>query len=228
MGADLGPSPARHLAKPPLIVIPEVRDYQRINSELVVRLDEGHSLVRLTGADGHRLLVSGISGNWNAVVEVEGRVGPEIGFGLNAPGLTVICRGDAADGAGSGLQAGLLVILGSAGHAVGYAQRGGTIVVTKDCGHRAGLNQSGGLLVLLGSAGRLVGERQSQGTILVGTDKLGPHSGHGHHGGRLLTVPNLDEKGIPENTEFVALFERLRELELWPPQSRLAAASLSP
>ena len=212
MAADAGSPDEGRSAFVPVIVIPEVRDYQRINSELIVRLDEGHPLIRLTGAGGHRLLASRISGRWNAVVEIEGDVGPEIALGLNAPGLTVICRGDAADGAGSGLIAGLLVIQGSAGNAVGYAQRGGTIVVMRDSGHRAGLNRAGGTLALLGAAGRLVGERQSGGAILVDLDKLGPYPGHANRGGRLIPLGSATGTVAPERQEIDRLLARLTEL----------------
>ena len=37
---------------PPSLPIPEIRDYQKINAELVALLDEGHRLVRLEGAEG--------------------------------------------------------------------------------------------------------------------------------------------------------------------------------
>ena len=166
MAGEIGPKLARGSAEVAAsISIPEIRDYQRINGELIARLDEGYRSIRLTGADGHRLLVAGIVGKWNAIVEIEGNVGPEIGFSLDAPGLTVICRGNTADGAGSCLKSGRLVVLGSAGNCLGYSQSGGEIVVFGNSGHRAGLNQSGGRLVLLGDTGRLLGERQSGGVI---------------------------------------------------------------
>src|SRR3954447_22391544 len=110
--------------EPPSLAIPEIRDYQRINSELAVLLDQGHERVRLLGAEGQRLLVSGLSGPWKAVVEVEGRTGPELCAGLDAPGLSVVARGPTADGAGRGLRGGTLVILGSAEDAAGYGQSG--------------------------------------------------------------------------------------------------------
>src|SRR5262245_43921878 len=86
-----------------VLSIPEIRDYERINSELVQRLDSGHQRVRLKGAEGQRFLVARLVGGWTAVVEIEGRVGPELAAELNAPGLTVVCRGSAADGAGRAL-----------------------------------------------------------------------------------------------------------------------------
>lgn len=174
--------------------IPEIRDYDRINAELVQRLDEGHPVVRLAGAEGQRLLAARMSGGWNAVIEVEGRVGPEFAAELDAPGLTVICRGDAADGAARGLRAGRVLILGDASVAVGYAQEGGTIVVTGSTGPRAGLGQCGGDLVLLGDVGPLAAERQSGGSIFVYDGRLGANAERGRRGGR---VARLASHGDP-------------------------------
>jgi methylamine---glutamate N-methyltransferase subunit B len=167
----------------PVVSIPDIRDYQRINAELVARLDTGHGRVRLAGAEGQRLLVSGLSGAWDAVIEVEGRAGPELAAAMNAPGLTVVCGGPAADGAGRGLRAGRLVIRGDAGPALGYAMEGGTIVALGSVGPRAGLNQRGGLIVALGAVGPLAAERQAGGRFFAFDDQLGPHAGRGRRGG---------------------------------------------
>lgn len=168
--------------------IPDIRDYDRVNAELVQRLDEGCSFLRLAGAEGQRLLVARLSGAWNAVVEVEGRVGPEFAAELDAPGLTVVCRGDAADGAGRSLRAGRVVILGDAGVAIGYAQEGGTLVVAGSTGPRAGLGQRGGELVLLGDVGALAAERQSGGTLFVYDRRLGPNAERGRRGGKIVRL----------------------------------------
>jgi glutamate synthase domain-containing protein 3 len=171
-----------------LISVPEVRDYQRINAELAQQLDRGVSRVRLTGAEGQRLLVAGLAGGWRAVVEVEGRAGPELAAALNAPGVTVVCHGPADDGAGRGLRAGRLLILGNAGEALGYAQEGGTIVAARAAGPRAGLNQKGGVLIVLGDVGRLAGERQLGGRLFAHGSRLGPHAARGRRGGRLVSL----------------------------------------
>ena len=171
-----------------VLAVPEIRDYQRLNAALAALLDAGSRRVVLSGAEGQRLLASGLSGPWRAVVEVEGWAGPELAAGLNAPGLTVVCRGQAADGAGGGLRDGRLIVLGEAGAGAGYAQRGGSIVVAGDCGPRAGLNQSGGVLVLLGRVGILGGERQSGGHLYVSSGHAGAHPGRGRRGGRFVEV----------------------------------------
>ena len=172
----------------PVLSVPEIRDYQRINAELTVLLDAGHRLIRLVGVERQRLLVAGLRGRWDAVVEVEGDAGPELAAGLDAPGLTVVCRGRADDGAGSMLRAGRLIIVGAAGAAAGYAMRGGAVVVAGDAGPRAGLKQSGGVLVLLGDVERLAGDRQSGGILVARANRLGPHSGRGRLGGRFLIL----------------------------------------
>jgi glutamate synthase domain-containing protein 3 len=170
----------------PVISIPDIRDYQKINAEIVALLDAGHHRVRLAGAEGQRLLGSGLRGAWNALVELEGSAGTELAAALDAPGLTIVCRGPADDGAGRGLRAGRVVILGAAGPAVGYAMEGGTIVVLGPVGPRAGLNQRGGRIVALGPVGPLAAERQAGGSFLVHEDRLGPHSGRGRRGGQII------------------------------------------
>lgn len=171
-----------------VLLIPELRDYERINAELLGLLDRGATRVVLSGAEGQRLLAARLRGGWSATITVEGDAGPELAAEMDAPGLTIHVRGRAADGAGRGLVAGRLDIAGDAGEALGYGVRGGTILVRGDAGHRAGLMQSGGIIVILGRVGRLAGERQSGGSLIVSADRLGPHPGRGHRGGVLRTL----------------------------------------
>jgi glutamate synthase domain-containing protein 3 len=170
----------------PVVSIPDIRDYQKINAELVALLDAGHRRVRLAGAEGQRLLSSGLRGAWNASIELEGRAGTELAAALDAPGLTIVCRGPAADGAGRGLRAGRLVILEDAGPAVGYAMEGGTIVALGAVGPRAGLNQRGGQIVAFEAVGPLAAERQAGGRFLAYEDRVGPHAGRGRRGGEMV------------------------------------------
>ncbi|WP_422931230.1 glutamate synthase [Singulisphaera sp. PoT] len=177
----------------PQISIPDIRDYERINAELIELLHQGCPRVRLVGAEGQRFLVSGLRGSWKALIEVEGRAGPELAAGLDAPGVTVICRGAAADGAGRGLRDGRLLVCGDVGEGLGYAQEGGVIITNRNAGNRAGLNQKSGVLVVLGRVGRLAGERQSGGLIFVDGSGLGPHAGRGHRGGRLVRLGSASD-----------------------------------
>lgn len=170
----------------PVIPVPEVRDFVRINAEIVALLNAGHRRVRLEGAENQRLLAAGLVGPWDAEVEVVGPTGPEFGANLDAPGLRLIARGPTRDGAGRGLKAGTITILGDAGDGLGAAMRGGTLVATGDAGHRVGLNQAGGTLAVLGGAGRLAGDRQAGGWLFLGRGEAGPFAGRGQLGGRRL------------------------------------------
>lgn len=188
-----GPSPS---TDPPSLFIPEIRDYQKINAELVGLLDLGHPLIRLEGADGQRLLASGLSGDWAATVEIIGRSGPEVAANLDAPNLKIIAHGDTLDGAGRGLRRGQVLILGSAGDACGACQSGGMLVVTGSAGHRAGLNRSGGVLAILGpSTGRLPADRQSGGIFFGPRGEFGPHPGRGSTGGSVVGW-TLNDEGV--------------------------------
>jgi glutamate synthase domain-containing protein 3 len=170
------------------LAVPEIRDYELINKELTRLLGAGVRRVVLTGVEGQRLLGFRLRGDWSATIVVEGHAGPELAAEMDAPGLTVLCLGDAADAAGRGLVAGRLVVEGDAGDGLGYAQRGGTILVRGDVGHRAGLMQAGGSIVLLGKVGRLAGERQTGGLLVAQGDRLGPHAGRGRLDGRLVQL----------------------------------------
>lgn len=172
----------------PLISIPEIRDYQRINAEVARRLDEGHERVRLMGAEGQRLLVAGHSGPWRAVIEIHGRAGPELAAELDAPGLSVVCHGSAADGVARGLRNGLVVVRGDVGVALGYSMSGGGVVVTGEAGPRSGLDQAGGVILVLGRLGRLAGERQSGGSFFALEGMVGEYAGRGRVGGRFLEL----------------------------------------
>jgi methylamine---glutamate N-methyltransferase subunit B len=207
--------------EPPSLLIPEIRDYQKINAELVALLDRGHPLIRLEGAEGQRLLASSLSGPWDAFVEVVGRTGPELAAGLDAPGLTVIARGSTADGAGRGLKAGRIIILGDAGDASGYAQSGGLLVITGSTGHRAGLAQSGGILAILGSTGRLACDRQAGGRLFLPVGDFGPHAGRGRQGGRLIDrfeSDRLDPEDLAAWREVLGLAEGLVDVSTLPPR----------
>lgn len=171
------------------IPVPELRDYRRINKELVRRLDRGDAQIRIEGAEGHRLLVAGLAGTWRATVEIVGRAGPELCFGMSAPGVTVVCRDRSGDGAGSGLKAGTLVLMGPSGTAVGYHQEGGLVIAAGAAGPRAGLGLRGGDLVVLDSAGPLAGEAQRGGRLLLPVGRVGRQWGWGASGGERRWIP---------------------------------------
>lgn len=179
------------------ISVPELRDYHQINAEVVRRLDRGELLVRLEGAAGHRLLLAGLTGRWIAQIEVVGDAGPELASGMDAPGVLVVCTGRSADGAGAGLRAGTLVLLGPSGSATGCRQAGGEIVAGAAVGPRAGLGMSGGDLILLGPVGPMAGDRQSGGRLFHPAAPIVPHAGREAVGGlRFAADPDDDPDAL--------------------------------
>ncbi len=194
-----------------VVPVPEIRDYRAINLEIIRLLNEGQPRIILAGAHGQRLLAAGIAGPWRAVVEVDGDAGPELAAGLDAPGLTIVCRGGVEDGGASGLLSGFVAVMGSCGTAFGYAQRGGLAVAVGSVGPRAGLCQMGGDLVLLSDAGPLAGERQSGGRLFASA-RLGDHPGRGHRGGRLVRMVADGSAATDGNhSAWVSALEPVRE-----------------
>jgi hypothetical protein len=185
-----------------------VRDYHQINRELVRALDDGRRRIRLTDVEGQRLLAAGLRGDWPAEVEILGNAGPELALGLDAPELSIICRGNAADGAGRGLRSGRLIILGHAGDAVGALMSGGSIVVQRDAGHRVGLRQRGGTIVLLGRSGRLLADRQSGGFCFAAPSTIDGSTSRERSGGSAIP---FHPPGPPVESDRSAESEALRD-----------------
>ena len=151
------------------------------------------------------------------MVEVEGHAGPELAAELDAPGLTVVCRGPVADGAARDLRAGRVIILGDAGDALAYSQRGGTVLVAGSSGHRAGLGLAGGSLVMLGQVGQ-AGRRASERRADLGGRRAGsartPGEGGAEVGSSSIAPEGDGTSGMePEDAEaFSILDARVRPL----------------
>ncbi len=149
----------------PVLTAREIRDYHLINLQLAHLLDHGPRRVRLTGVEGQRLLVAGLRGSWNAVIEIEGLAGPELAADLDAPNLTVVVYGGVGDGSARSLC--------RVGGCAGRCRRGVRVPDGRRCGRGrrdrgagAGLEISGGVLILANGADRLAGERQSGGASM--------------------------------------------------------------
>lgn len=165
------------------LLVPEVRDYQLINRQVTLWLEQGVTHITLQGAERQRLLLAGLRGPWRAVIEVVGDAGPELAAELDAQDLGVVCHGSCDDGAGRSLAAGSLVLCGPAAACVGYRQRGGLILAASAVGARAGLEQSGGTLILHGPVDPLCGERQRGGVLVITGNETPRHLGRGRCGG---------------------------------------------
>lgn len=208
----------------PILPVNEIRDYHRINAHIAQLLDRGAARIRLSGVERQRLLVSGVRGPWQAVVEIDGTAGPELAADLDAPNLLVIARRGATEGAGRGLRSGALAILQHAGDGLAYRQSGGMIAVLGPVGHRAGLELRGGLLYLGGPTGRLAAERQSGGRIFAWGEPVGPFAGYARRGGRWST--RSDEADVADR-HLLAPYARRLVAELGPGSAAPGLASLA-
>lgn len=191
------------------ILVPEIRDYHQINREVARLLSTGATRVRLMGVDGQRLLLSGLEGPWSATLEIVGTTGPDLAFGMNAPGVRAIVMGSAGAGAGYGLKAGTVLIVRDAAEGVGARMEGGTVIVAGTAGHRAGYRQSGGRLLVLGPAGRLAGDRRTGGTLLLDAARASTPFGRGAIGFRWLQSDDQGISGLLSAEECRALRESL-------------------
>jgi formylmethanofuran dehydrogenase subunit C len=176
--------------QPVVLSVPEVRDYARINAQVLRWLDSGRTRIELAGVANQRLLLAGLVGRWEARIDVRGDAGPELAAAMNAPNIVVTCFGSAADAAGRELAGGTVRILGDAADCSGYRLRGGSIFVAGSAGHRAGLEMTGGLIVVLEGAGRLCGHLQHGGRLIV-KGRTGPYPGTARDGGGFYS------EGIP-------------------------------
>lgn len=194
-----------HSSSAPALPVNEIRDYLQVNAHVAKILDTGVPYLRLTGVENQRLLLSGLSGAWRAVIGIEGRAGPELAASLQAPELLILARSGVADGAGRSLRSGSLVVLGPAADALAYRQAGGLILAVGPVGARAGLEQESGRLFLLGPAGRLVGDRQRGGRLFALGQPRGEAAGHAHRAGYL----GFDSHGLDASDRRV--LERCRQ-----------------
>jgi formylmethanofuran dehydrogenase subunit C len=183
--------------QPVVLSVPEVRDYARINAQVLRWLDSGRTRIELAGVANQRLLLAGLAGPWEARIDVQGDAGPELAASMNAPNVVVTCLGSAADAAGRELAGGTLRILGDASDCAGYRQRGGLILVAGSAGHRAGLEMSDGLMVILGGSGRLCGHLQHGGRLIV-SGTAGPFPGFARDGGGFFLGSNLSALTVEE------------------------------
>ncbi len=150
-----------------VVRVDEIRDYSRINVEVSRLFESGASRIRLARCGGQRLLLFGLRGRGDCLIEVEGDVGPEFAAELDAADVRVYVRGSVADGVARGMRSGAVLVAGNAGDVAGYAMAGGTLAIAGWAGRRVGLDMTGGLIAICGGTGGLVGERRRGGTIEV-------------------------------------------------------------
>lgn len=144
-------------------------NYKDLNHKIRCALKIGHNHILIRNVLGQRYIGTGIS-NSNAVIEIEGIPGEDLGFALD--GSKIIVKGHAQNSIGNTMDRGKIVVHGLAGDALAYGMRGGKILVRDDVGYRVGIHMKSYMekaptLVIGGTTGDFLGEYMAGGTIIV-------------------------------------------------------------
>ena len=143
--------------------------YRDLNDKIRSALKEGYKHILLKNVLGQRYIGTGIN-DPNAIIEIEGIPGEDLGFALE--GSKIIVKGHGQNAIGNTMDSGTIVIHGIAGDALAYGMRGGKIFVRDDVGYRVGIHMKSykekvPALVIGGTAGDFLGEYMAGGTIIV-------------------------------------------------------------
>jgi len=154
--------------------------------------EEGPPLrLRVQGVCGQRFIACGLRSNVH--IQLEGVPGNDLAAFADGP--TITTSGNVQDATANTMNAGLVVVRGSAGDILGYAMRGGQVFVRDDVGYRVGIHMKSyqdmvPVIVVGGGAGDFLGEYMAGGLILVlgrgvrdGRSPVGELVGTGMHGG---------------------------------------------
>jgi len=190
---------------------------QRIRDAIIKGADE----IILKHVMGQRFIADGLAGN--VIIRIEGVPGGDLGMFMNGP--TCIVFGNCDHAPGNTMDAGRIIIHGSAGDAVAHSMRGGEIYVRDDIGYRGGIHMKQyedkrPVLVVGGMTRAFLGEYMAGGLILVlGRGGSGPINergvGSGIHGGKIVIRGDLDDRYLGVGARKLPLVEDEKE-EIFP------------
>ena len=173
--------------------------YTPLNQAVRKAVAEGVEEIVLDNVLGQRFIADGLKGNVHIVIH--GVPGGDLCMFMSGPTCTVY--GNCEHAPGNTMDAGKIVIHGSAGDAVAHSMRGGKIFVRDSIGYRGGIHmkeyqEKRPILVVGGYTRAFLGEYMAGGTILVlGIDA--PRAveergvGSGIHGGEIILRGDIDE-----------------------------------
>jgi len=159
---------------------------------------EGADEIVIRNVLGQRFIADGLKGSLR--LEIHGLPGGDLGFLMSGPVCTVYGNCDHAPG--NTMNAGRIVIHGSAGDAVAHSMRGGEIFVRDDIGYRGGIHmkeymEKRPVLVVGGSARAFLGEYMAGGLLIVlgkdGETVIDRGIGSAIHGGEIYIRGEVDE-----------------------------------
>jgi glutamate synthase domain-containing protein 3 len=175
-------------------------NYTPLNQEIRKATLEGADEIILKGVMGQRFIADGLSGT--VTITIEGVPGGDLGMFMNGP--TCIVFGNCDHAPGNTMDAGKIIIHGSAGDAVAHSMRGGEIFVRDNIGYRGGIHMKQyqdkrPILVVGGITRAFLGEYMAGGLILVlGIGESEPVRergvGSGIHGGKIIIRGDLDDR----------------------------------
>ncbi|KQC08717.1 MAG: hypothetical protein APR55_02930 [Methanolinea sp. SDB] len=174
--------------------------YTPLNQEIRQAVKNGADEIVIQHVMGQRFIADGLAGN--VTIRIEGVPGGDLGMFMNGP--TCIVFGNCDHAPGNTMDAGRIIIHGSAGDAVAHSMRGGEIYVRDDIGYRGGIHmkqyqEKRPTLVVGGTTRAFLGEYMAGGLILVlGRTSTRPIQergvGSGIHGGKIVIRGDLDER----------------------------------
>lgn len=174
--------------------------YTPLNQEIRQAVKDGADEIIVQHVMGQRFIADGLAGN--VTIRIEGVPGGDLGMFMNGP--TCIVFGNCDHAPGNTMDAGRIIIHGSAGDAVAHSMRGGEIYVRDDIGYRGGIHmkqyrEKRPTLVVGGTTRAFLGEYMAGGLILVlGRTSTRPIRergvGSGIHGGKIVIRGDLDDR----------------------------------
>ncbi|NYT06425.1 MAG: hypothetical protein GKC04_08715, partial [Methanomicrobiales archaeon] len=173
--------------------------YTPLNRLIRAAAADGAEEIVLDNVLGQRFIGNGLKGNVSIIVN--GVPGGDLGMFMSGP--TCIVHGNCEHAPGNTMDAGRIVIFGSAGDAVAHSMRGGEVFVRDDIGYRGGIHMKEyrnkrPVLVVGGTSRAFLGEYMAGGLLIVlgiGSDRAVSERGIGSgiHGGEIIIRGGIDE-----------------------------------
>ncbi|MEW6624962.1 MAG: FAD-dependent oxidoreductase [Bacillota bacterium] len=153
----------------PFVIDAKGLSYNDLNERIRNTIKKGSKHVLVKNVRGQRYLGTGIHDS-EAVIEIEGIPGEDLGFALD--GAKVIVHGHGQNSIGNTMDSGKIVVHGMAGDALAYGMRGGKVFIRDDVGYRVGIHMKSykdksPVIIVGGTTGDFLGEYMAGGTLIV-------------------------------------------------------------
>ena len=192
--------------------------YKSLNRHIRGYLARGERSILLKNILGQRYIGGGL--NTDALIEIHGTPGQDLGAFMNGPQITVF--GNAQDGVGNTMNAGKIIIHGKAGEIPGHSMRGGKVFIGGDVEYRAGIHMKEyrdqiPWLIIGGTTKDYCGEYMAGGRLAVLNldnvpgSPVGQDVGTGIHGGAIYVWGRVEPHQLGIGAIFATIDEEDRE-----------------